>query len=167
VLVEHRAWRTADKTRWGNGPWQDEPDKEQWADEATGLPCLVVRGPGGALCGYAGVPEGHPWFGEDYEAVTPHPEVHGGLSYSGACQEGPEDGTICHVPSPGEPGRVWWLGFDCSHYTDLQPGADAELAVLGITLSPGPFGRTYKPLGYVRAECGALAAQIAAAVPEG
>jgi hypothetical protein len=30
-----------DKSEWGAGPWQIEPDKVQWQDNETGLPCLV------------------------------------------------------------------------------------------------------------------------------
>ena len=56
--VEHKTWVTIDKSSWGDGPWLAEPDKEQFADEATGLPCLIRRSPtSGALCGYVGVPE--------------------------------------------------------------------------------------------------------------
>lgn len=36
--MEAREWRTAEKAEWGPGPWQDEPDKAQWIDEATGPP---------------------------------------------------------------------------------------------------------------------------------
>ncbi len=43
--MEKIEYRTVDKTGWGEGPWQSEPDKRQWQDEATGLPCLIVRGP--------------------------------------------------------------------------------------------------------------------------
>lgn len=56
-----------DKTNWGAGDWQKEPDKVQWQDEETGLPCLIVRGPTGALCGYVGVPQGHPAYGLSYD----------------------------------------------------------------------------------------------------
>lgn len=58
-----------DKSEWGPGPWQDEPDKRQWQDEATGLPCLIVRGPVGALCGYVGVPPDHPAYGLSYDGM--------------------------------------------------------------------------------------------------
>ncbi len=61
-----REYRTADKSEWGDGPWQNEPDKMQWVDEATGLPCLIVRNRSGALCGYAGVPNTHPWYKKQY-----------------------------------------------------------------------------------------------------
>lgn len=60
-------YRFRDKSSWGDGPWQSEPDKKQWRDEATGLPCLIVRGPSGALCGYVGIAEGHPYFGKSYD----------------------------------------------------------------------------------------------------
>jgi hypothetical protein len=49
-----------DKTGWGDGPWQSEPDKKQWQDEATGLPCMILRGPSGSWCGYVGVHPYHP-----------------------------------------------------------------------------------------------------------
>jgi hypothetical protein len=93
-------YRHRDKSDWGEGPWQDEPDKRQWQDEATGLPCLVVRNRGGALCGYVGVPAGHPCFEVDYDDVygtynedytertsgpLPDLEVHGGLTFSDFC----------------------------------------------------------------------------------
>lgn len=47
--MDTREYRTIDKS---DGEWKDEPDKIQWQDEATGFPCLIVRGPSGALCGY-------------------------------------------------------------------------------------------------------------------
>lgn len=63
MTMETIEYRTVDKSKWGDGPWQDEPDKKQWRDPETGLPCLIVRGPGGALCGYVGVPANSPAFG--------------------------------------------------------------------------------------------------------
>src|SRR4051812_36910623 len=88
------------KTAWGNGPWQSEPDKVQWVDKATGLDCLaVLHDSSGHWCGYVGVPEGHPNFQKDYEQVEPWPEVHGGLTFASFCHEGDEHG-VCHVPAP-------------------------------------------------------------------
>src|SRR5579884_1161092 len=113
--MERMTWTTIDKSTWGPGPWQDEPDKEQWTDEATGYACLIKRNPVGALCGYVGVPEGHPWHGSGYSPgysaenedelsaalkLLDEVEVHGGLTYADSCQEGPEEATICHVPGP-------------------------------------------------------------------
>lgn len=71
--METKEYRTIDKDGWGPGPWQDEPDKRQWQDEATGLPCLIVRGPSGALCGYVGISKEHPAFGLSYDG-TPEEE---------------------------------------------------------------------------------------------
>ena len=67
--MQEKALTYLDKTTWGPGQWQDEPDKVQWADEATGLPCLAVRHPElGNWCGYVGVPEGHPLFGVRWDS---------------------------------------------------------------------------------------------------
>lgn len=151
--MKHRTWTTYDKTRWPDGPWQHEPDKEQWLDTATGLPCLIKRNGGGALCGYVGVSEGHPWFGVEYEHVGA--EVHGGLTYSSFCQDGDEGHTICHVVEPGEPDRVWWLGFDCAHIGDRSPAYEYRGALFR--------GDTYKDRAYVQTECAALARQVAEA----
>jgi hypothetical protein len=56
--IEYRF--VVDKSEWGDGPWQSEPDKKQWQDEATGLPCMILRGPSGSWCGYVGVHPYHP-----------------------------------------------------------------------------------------------------------
>lgn len=53
------------KAEWAPGPWHDEPDRLEWR-APSGLPALIVRGPMGALCGYAGVPPGHPLYGRKY-----------------------------------------------------------------------------------------------------
>ena len=66
TAVRALAWRTMDKSTWGAGPWQDEPDKLQWPDPATGAPCMMIRGQAtGAWCGYVGVFPSHPWHGLD------------------------------------------------------------------------------------------------------
>lgn len=60
-------YRTIDKSSWPRGEWDHEPDKRQWQDEATGLPCLIVRQrDSGHLCGYVGVPKSHALHGRDY-----------------------------------------------------------------------------------------------------
>lgn len=144
-----KEWKTVDKSAWGPGPWQDEPDKKQWTDQETGLPCLIKRNRAGALCGYVGVPEGHPWHGQDYTEPEPYPEVHGGLTYAAPCTEGGDEAsTICHIPEPGEPDNVWWLGFDCAHSGDLCPSYERRW-----------FQDTYKAMAYVENECATLAEQ--------
>lgn len=145
--IEYR--NVVDKAGWPHGPWNNEPDKIQWQDEATGLPCLIVRGPSGALCGYVGVPEGHPLHGRDYDDVDI--DVHGGLSFASACQaDTPEDHGVCHRPSPGEPDHVWWLGFDCAHAGDFCPRHDRLRFQ----------GDEYRDVAYVRQECQSLARQL-------
>lgn len=157
--MTERTYTTIDKSTWGPGSWQEEPDKIQWRDRATGLPCLVVRAPGGHWCGYVGVPPGHSAFEKDYDAVESllppceeegHLSVHGGLTYAGHCDEGPEETSICHVPEEGELDHVWWLGFDCAHSGDFSPRNHTRLVER----------ERYRDLAYVRAETGALARQL-------
>jgi len=83
--MEPTEYRTRDKSAWGGGPWDDEPDKVQWIDKETDLDCLIVRNRGGALCGYVGVPPSHPWFEKGYDDVDV--SVHGGLTFSDTCNE--------------------------------------------------------------------------------
>lgn len=137
------------------GVWDNEPDKAHWIDEDTDLDCLIVRhAHAGHLCGYVGVPPGHPFHGCHYDAVDPHPYVHGGLTFSGLCQEGvKEDAGICHTPGVGRPEKVWWLGFDCAHGGDQSPRWD-------ILTSLGGW-QTYKTFEYVQQECRSLAKQLA------
>lgn len=169
-----QTWVNTDKSEWGDGPWQDEPDKAQWIDEATGLDCLIVRNDMGALCGYVGVPPDHPWHGVGYNDCRNDPQrcdgddiicdcrpdqvvdVHGGLTFSAACREStdPSQG-ICHVPEPGRPADVWWFGFDCAHAHDFLPGR---------LMFPSDWSDTYRTVGYVRAEVASLARQLAAEV---
>lgn len=147
-------YTTCDKSGWGSGPWQNEPDKRQWRDDATGLPCLIVRGPSGALCGYVGVPADHPMHGKDYDSVPV--DVHGGLTFASKCSHGAEESAICHKVEPDEPDDVWWLGFDCAHLGDVAPKYDSRNGRLGYD------GDTYKDIAYVERETVSLAAQLSA-----
>ena len=160
--MKTKTYSTIDRAAlgWPAGPWDGEPDKVQWPDEATGLPCLAVRNPrAGYWCGYVGVPPGHPLHGKDYSEVDF--EVHGGLTFADECTPGENEAQgICHVPEPGEPDHVWWLGFDCAHAWDFSP-QDRKLA----DERGYPFlimdGEQYRTLAYVQQECASLAAQIA------
>ncbi len=148
-----------DRRTWPAGPWDGEPDRVEWRH--LGLPCLAVRASSGAWCGYVGLPPGHRWHGVSYEDVGA--DVHGGLTYGSPCQA---DGPICHVPAPGEPDDLWWIGFDCNHLYDLAPGHESLLNRLaferGEDRSPMPGYRDiYRDLGYVRAEVERLAEQMA------
>lgn len=185
--METAVWHTKDeeKAEWAPGPWQDEFDKAQWEDADTALPCLIVRGPSGALCGYVGVPEGHPWYRREYSYVDA--DAHGGLTFSSHCVEkehGDDDESegICHIPGPGDPDNVWWLGFDCAHGGDYMPRFEKDtkkshdMFLSATVLPPSDEFRDslrrveeyymsgkYRDVPYVKNECADLARQIFAA----
>lgn len=185
-----------DRTGWGDGAWNSEPDKIEFRDETTGYPCLIVRNRSGALCGYVGVPPQHPLHGLEYSKPTPllklpedttigkrgvipvmlgmlsgttdnlspdvYFDVHGGITFSGACQEG---GHICHIPEPGEPDNVWWFGFDCAHANDLCP----EMVAFRTKHMPEHLktfeSDVYRDVSYVKGEIASLAQQLKALEP--
>lgn len=123
-----RIYTTMPKDDWGKGPWANEPDKVQWLDPKTGLDCLMHRNHSGTWCGYVGVPEGHPLYAKPYGEAESSVDVHGGLTYADFCRDTSDESIgICHVPYPGMPERVWWLGFDCHHSWDFAPGMTARL----------------------------------------
>jgi hypothetical protein len=168
TLAPMRTWTFPERRPATDGPWTAEPDKAQWVDEATGLDCLIVRNWMGTLCGYVGLPPGHRLHGVDYDAVykVADVEVHGGLTFADSCQEGAEDGPgVCHVPEPGRPAEVWWLGFDCGHVFDLVPSMREVYAQAGIdrTRVDPEWEDVYRDFGYVQAEVASLARQLAAA----
>jgi hypothetical protein len=142
--------RVVDKSSWGPGPWQKEPDRVDFIH--AGFACFAKRGPLGQWCGYVGVPREHPCYANGYDGLDV--DVHGGLTYANKC-----DGPICHVPEPGMPDDVWWLGFDCAHSGDLVPGMNAHRRVTGF---PTSDYETYKDLAYVSAQIRSLAQQLAA-----
>lgn len=83
--MERITYTTIDKSSWPRGPWDSEPDKVQWQDETTHLPCLIVRSPSGALCGYVGVPRSHPFYERYYDDCNI--DAHGGLTFAGHCSK--------------------------------------------------------------------------------
>ena len=146
-------WREA----WPPGPWMTEPDKAVWIDEATGLDCMIHRNQFGALCGYVGLGPSHRLHGVDFVEVEVEVDVavHGGLTYAATCDDqADEEHGLCHVPEPGRPHDVWWLGFDCNHSGDYAPCRVA---------SPWDQPDAYRTFAYVQAEVTALAAQLAEA----
>lgn len=153
-------YRTIDKSTWADGPWKEEPDKIQYVDETTGLPCLVKRHPRlGFLCGYVGVSEGHPLFGKSYsdDDDVLLLEAHCGVNYTAPCQDDDESSSICHIPEPGEPDHVWWFGFDCGHGEDRSPGMEADDIARGCAL---PVYGVYRTVEYVRGVNAHLALQL-------
>ena len=173
VLPEH----VVDKSKWARGPWDQEPDHLAWKTKA-GLPAIIHRVEShGALCGYVAVPPGHPLHGKSYD--TPRYEkdtngdtnydkplpghsvedlnVHGGVTYGSNCA-----GHICHVPEPGEPDDVHWIGFDTSHSGDLSPAHEAFVRERGAPSYDYASHNKYRTVEYVKAECESLAEQIVA-----
>jgi hypothetical protein len=141
------------------GPWDNEPSKMQWVDKDTNLPCLIIRGGGGALCGYAGVFPEHRLHGKDYDSAGGQIDVHGGLTFASGCGHGEDESRgVCHVPEPGTTDSVWWFGFDCAHLYDLTPLDTAKM--LGLAQYKSEW--KYRDVRYVAAEVASLAAQLRA-----
>lgn len=137
-----------DRTGWPSGPWDGEPDRADWVDETTGLPCLALRSHiVGVWCGYVLVPPRHPWHGHGYDDVAA--QVHGGLTFAGP-STGFDVKQICLLGG-GDDG--WWFGFDCAHLGDADP---VGRLVLGRD-------EEYRTLDYVRDQCRYLAVQARAA----
>ena len=157
--METKEYRTIDKSTWGAGPWQDEPDKMQFPDPESGLPCLIVRNPQGALCGYVGVSEGHHYYKKDgYEFDL---SVHGGITFTSMCSPGDDESHgICHTPGPGEPDHVWWLGFDCAHAWDVCPKMNADLRAAGLHHYGADNDDVYRDIAYVKSQIASLAKQL-------
>jgi hypothetical protein len=164
------------KSRWGPGPWQDEPDRLEWKDERTGLACKIIRNTAfGNLCGYVGVPPTHPYSGWDFSdniKLTPNDLKDATLEDIGifdafvyAMQGGTTRGTIplgmtlkAHwgITFSGQmindAAALWWFGFDCGHCDDFSPG----LSRAGLHLPH----QIYRDIEYVKKEVTALAFQL-------
>ena len=130
--------------RFGPGPWDHEPDRLDW--EHAGLKCAIRRAHLGHLCGYVGVPPGHPLHGAGLSSTDVLLDVHGGLTWA-------DD----HVPME-KPDGLWWFGFDCAHYgSDYCPNSGR----------PPRAGEVYRDVEYVKAQTEKLADQLAALLPVG
>jgi hypothetical protein len=122
-------------------PWNNEPDKKEF--KYAGFKCLIVRHPTFKhLCGYVGVPEGHPFYGRDYDFYDTYFNVHGGITYSGMGNG--KDGFTK---------GLYWIGFNCNHYQDYSPG-------LSNFYEPLERRRRYKTISYVEKEVKKLAEQM-------
>lgn len=136
----------------GPGPWVDEPDRVEW--RAHGFVCLVRRIPTlGHLCAYVGVPPSHPWHDKDPGDIDA--SAHGGLTSAGPC-----DGEVCHVPEPGEPDHLYWLGFDAAHGGDVIP------QIRKLMGNEGFDGDVYRNVAWMKEQAEQLAAQAALAGSE-
>jgi hypothetical protein len=136
------------KLDWGSGPWEFEPDEDDWVDTDTGLRCMAMRHPDlGHWCGYVGfIPGMHLWR-VGYNQIERRVDVHGGLTFSGRFKM---------MKSWLRP--YWWIGFDCAHYLDIVPGVRKHY--LTEFHGEGCEVRNYRDLEYVRAECKILAKRL-------
>ena len=149
--------RGVDKSSWGPGEWQDEPDAQRWVDAETGYPCEILRSVSGALCGYVAVMEGHPLSHAHHRGVAV--EVHGGLTNS--------------LMLPHADYRLWWFGFDCGHPGDYSPNHKAlrnrvEMRIIAEAIGCDPDQANdrpdcaYRNIAYVTAQVESLARQLKA-----
>lgn len=149
-------YNLVDRSGWYEGVWENEPDRVVWLDPDTGYPCLILRNPLGALCGYVGVPVGHPCYGfscTDVESKY-NIDVHGGLTFDGRVFGMPES-PLFRLGT-----NLWfgqWFGFDCSHYMDYLPNFQ-----MGFYPRDTERKNTYRELAYVEKECRLLAKQFKA-----
>jgi hypothetical protein len=164
--MKNLTWNYVDKSTWPDGPWMQEPDKEQFTDPATGLPCLIRRNMMGCLSVYVGVAPGHLCY-----QVSPDEEPLAYISadrqicFADSCS-GDEFG-ICHTVEPGEPDVVWWLGFDYGYAESLMP-AEYDKKILD-SMQPAMRERwmaklptlRYYDWSYAKAKAGELAGRLA------
>lgn len=149
-MPKAREWTTIDKSEWGEGAWQNEPDKRQWVDPATGYDCLMVRTPlHGGWCGYVGVPEKHPLFAVGYSQCpegndcpegerpwcdhTPEStlDVHGGITFADRCHE-PTKQEWSELPAKLEHYHKEW-GAEAEKY----PHGDAAQLIASLERQVG------------------------------
>jgi hypothetical protein len=178
-----------DKSEWGDGPWQTEPDEVTWS--FGDVPCRIVRHPGhGSLNGYVAVPPSHPWYGTDMHDVDV--DVHGGITFAGrfgihvtpdvpvedVIDEDDLDDVVSTTrtfygafragktfASKTDNADLWWIGFDCAHFMDYMPGMVAFERSLGmhpLADIPG-HPSSYKTVEYVTREVETLALEAIAA----
>lgn len=139
-----------------NQPWKAEPNRVEWIDPATKLPCLMIRNDRGVWCGYVGVTQQCHWWRVPYDRLT-HVQAHGGLTYTDRMHKPITEPAVLHqmLELGMIPDDLWWVGFDCNHWGDLAPTATFPLQRAD--------GKVYRDLEYVTAEVVNLALQAAAA----
>lgn len=154
-------YKFVDKSEWPRGEWDNEPDKIQYQDSETGLPCIIKRNPTlGFLCGYVGVNKNHMLFKVEYDMVSELIEYpHGGLTFSDLCQKNDDNLGICHVTEKDEDDQIWWFGFDCGHGGDLAPGMFVDLKKINPNRDFFKHER-YLNIEYVKSEISSLAKQL-------
>lgn len=136
-----------------NQPWKAEPNRVEWVEPTTGLPCLLLRAESGTWCGYVGVTSRCPWWRVDYLDFASEPLVHGGVTFTGRLRQPITEPAVLHelLELGLIPDELWWVGFDCNHLKDLMPN--------GTFQKQWEAGKVYRDLSYVTAEVVNLALQ--------
>lgn len=132
------------------GPWVDQPKAVEWRDPATGYKCLILKHDiFGTLMGYVRILRTHPLYnvGKDTSKLS-RLDVHGGVTF---------DRKVSHKRYMK---RGRWIGFDCAHAGDLNPGTTALMAKYGPNANPFPMPEEYRDAQYVKGEVEKLAAQL-------
>lgn len=162
--TDARTWTTVDKAGWHDGPWHAEPDRVQWTDPLSDLPCLITRVPDlGCLLGYVAVPPGDPLHGADAGQVNAR-TLGAVVTFTGPSAD---IGTLdpADIP-PCDLDDSWWIGFGAFHAWDICPGDTLMWDLLGVKpggILPGADGplAEYRPIAYMTAGCTLLAMQLA------
>lgn len=157
-----------DRSGWGPGPWDDEPD-ELWFEHA-GLQCLVLRQSYGHLCGYVRVPEAHVLHGMDHssrirwdqeeDVELAYHDIEQLIARIGVTGEdmGPRLKVVVQVhgsltyAGPLRDEEGWWFGFSCDHNRDRCPSLPSNM------VAPCDV---YRDFSYVEHQCRQLAEQLA------
>ena len=100
-----------------NPEWENEPNRQQWIDPATGYRCLILKHHWGHLCGYIRVMRTHRLHGRPEKAQRLL-QAHGGLNFASNGK------GVAYLK------RGMWLGFDCAHAWDYVPATDRKLESL-------------------------------------
>lgn len=132
-----------DRALWARGPWDDEPEDEQFLSSGNGV-CRHVTG--GHWCGIVIMPRRHALTGAVRETCDAALDVFGGVKFAG--------------DAAGPYGRRWAVGFAFDGPLDIKPGETFEFRKARV---PYPFGLSarYRPMGFALAEVERLARQIA------
>lgn len=132
-----------DRTNWGPGPWDNEPDQVAWTT-GVGYPGLINRGDiTGALNGYVCVPKGHPFFGKRYGQIEGQLEVHDGVTFAAGFAPGRE-------VRPDE----WWIGFSGGGTWGHKPAMKMSRGLIP--------DEVYRDLAYITLQTELLARQLKA-----
>lgn len=135
-----------DKSLWGAGPWQEEPDRVEWLYGPYS--CLIVRNrEGGHLCGYVILPSDHPLFGKHTRQLSIEVRIsgHGGINYADFASS---------LVGEGHPlARGWMLGFDCAHGFDYCPGFVSMFKLLAPAAAQVFSDGNYRDITYVQRCC--------------